>query len=499
MGESLTELSEFQKRIHTVDIKNPNDMALSAVFPSCAKVEYSTPITEGMPVTEVSINTSVLHQFAVTPNADRSALATMVIEFDLPDIEIIPEMQEKYRIAWTPSIFHAMVKSAKMIIKDDAGETVVQYRDSHILNTILQLDMIGDRTIYEQSIGNIPTLISTDLVRLPAITLAPEQLWSFSKYMGTYPFLLLYHRHHRVYFEYEFERDISRLIRMYEFVDNEWKLVTTKPLYLRINGNKVEGKDLETQFMKLKVPRGIVKYRSLTSTSKEFYLTSVFDSPNTSGNNDMCVYYDDYHPLVIQKPNWNPNKVGSETKTIPLKALEKGDTSFILESSPVKALYWMLENRNSTARNLYGNYSTNPTDITLGSNPVVAHEINYRGIKVLSVTTPTLKTLTSDFRSKPRVEGYNAYSATGTNNPDRLEPGWVFDPSDTLVISSTNTTRIGKQRDEVPSRSNIESSRVVEDNAPYRVHVIKRIARCIRYSRVKKPDSNAETVVFTIE
>lgn len=507
MSESLTSLSTFQHRIHSVGDaeKNPNDLILSSVFPSYLKVEYSTPITVPMKLTTEKSGRTELHIYECDLQADHGTLSGMYLEFDTPQIEVVPAYQDKIRISWTDYLFHAMCKEASMIgtkngTKQD--KVTIQYRNTHILNNIAQYELAKDREKYERSIGNLPTLISPDLVKLPATPLAPAQLWSFSTYMSSYPFPLVYHRRNRVYFQYEFILEISKLLRMSEFINGVWEPIDLNLMYLKIDGITIDVKDTKSDIVMIKAPRATACYRALTDICKEHYLNNVFYQLNSSGTTDMRVYYDDYTEIGIERPTWNPDKGESgKDKIVPLQTRDTTDKKLVSQESPCKTLYWCLENRKSVRKNLHCNYTTNSNDISIGMSPIAHHEINYRNTKVLNVSRAIMGSLDTGCRTRPNVEGYHSYSSALSTNPDRLEPGWTFETSDSLKLSSTkkDAAQIGE---EVGSRSAIDSSVKNKDleNAPYVLHVIKKVLRCISYHAVEsKNDDEGMIISFRIE
>lgn len=496
MSDLLTDLSPFQTRIHTVqdNEENPSDNILSSVFPQYRKVEFSTPITIPSSYQFHKSGNVIKHIYKCDAKSIHDVVARMILEFDLPDIELAPQYHDTHRICYAPFLTHVMTTKAVMVGANgdnDSDKVQMQYRDTHILNTILQREFIGDQFEYERSIGNIPTLISEDLVKLPATTLAPQQLWTFAKYVNGYPVPLMYHRKHSIQFEYEFCLNLSKLLRMFEYVDGEWKSMDVPNLKLLIiNGIQMDDQRVVSgDFLQLKPPRSTISYRTLTPICKEYYLKDVFNMRNTSGNTDMRIYYDDY--IVIEKPNWNPESEKGRVKEIKLGKKDKD------MASPCKTLYWMAENIRSRDKNLRCNYTDNVNSITLGKCPIAHNKIVYRKTEILNASREVMNSL-NDTGSRPRVEGIVAYACSGTTHQDKLESGWVFGSGDILTISSIKNDSLSVA-EEVSSRSTVQSGTRTKSsgNGSYHVYVIKKITRCIVYKLVSEGDG--DYISFHIE
>jgi hypothetical protein len=419
----------------------------------------------------------------------------MIFEFDLPDIELAPQYHDTHRICYTPFLTHVMTVRGAMVGANgdnDSDKVQLQYRDTHILNTILQRDFIGDQFDYERSIGNIPTLISEDLVKLPATTLAPQQLWSFSKYVNGYPVHLMYHKKHSIQFEYEFCLNLSKLLRMFEHVDGEWKNMDTPDLKLLIiNGIQMDDKTIQSgELLQIKPPRATMTYRTLTPVCKEFYLETVFEMKGISGGTDMKIYYDDY--IILEKPNWDPESGKGRIKDIKLGKKNKN------VSAPCKTLYWMAENIRSRNKNLRCNYTDNVNSITLGKCPIAHNKLIYRKTEILNASREVMNSL-NDTASRSKVEGIVAYSCASTTQQDRLEPGWVFGSGDILTISSTKSDS-STNTEEVSSRSTVQSTTRSRSSieGSYHLYIIKKVTRCIIYTLVTTKD-NYSYVTFRIE
>ena len=438
----LNHLTEFQKRIHALIPKSKNNRDLK--FDNKAEENFYNDEEAHSrfryeilkPGWSVHIREEIKQEmkgdiFSYRPNGKFSFLLFTELKTLLPALEIKDEYKESYieskhdpndkttdrkpriEMCWPNNLFHNIIIEGILTTDDDIP---IQRLDSVWLDIVSGFYMKsgpGKAGLYDQMIGNIPFLTdwSTELKSYPI--LCPQPWYYAAHTKKALP--LVYHQSlSSVTHQYKFRNNIENLIRMRAKAgpNGEWK---------EFKFNKSYVYEVDKEDMTLKIGMDGM-YSEVGESEKEFHKT-----------NGHHTYYGD----VISIDTTNKYSLGE-----PIVQPIQGD-------SPVKAIFWMAENSIARSVNNYSNYTTDPSKVEFGWNPVSFTEIKHGELSRDKI--PSYQSDRSEpwhyFPSFPKDPGYNAISiGYATWSPIAVDVGIV-------LAKKFNNTTINVQLGETHPRS----------------------------------------------
>lgn len=303
-------------------------------------------------------------------------LSYTYMRYMLPAIRVKQEYSGKVRIKWTHNIGTSPILSASFKEDDDTYQTF-DYVWSDIFFQFYQPPGAGKRKAHNIGIGNVQCLEEFSEF-LPAYPINVDQPWFYSLDPALAFPIFLKNSLTRAEHRYTMRRKIQDLLIVeVKGRDGIFRSSKINPLsYLDINGPNV-----------LRTPELWGRYAYVTESEMKFHKCKL---PRTIYTRDIAVC-DSVHP-----------KKYDETSEITLEC-----------NSPCLAMFWVSENKKSTKRNLYSNYTTDSNNVYAGWDPIKSTTLKY-GIK------PRLDAMPSDhfsiaeprkrFPSSPNERGYHGYS-----------------------------------------------------------------------------------------
>lgn len=278
-------------------------------------------------------------------------LTYVSLRHQLPAIRVKKEFENDIQICWCKNVAYNSIIQAELLYGEEAFVSL--YSKSFEINDerLVNDEMRKNNNI---SAGNIPRLREWNN-SLPADTLTVEQPWSFSRDASLGLPLFYYFNNTDFWLNYEYNKDISSLLRMRKLIKNEdehevkdgiiekdgdksYLIVECDLKYLFVEGALQKLKDPEMYGMFVKgTPEEIDAYKCWTR-----------------GNKYGDFYIEDMIPYVSTNPAEYAVTLGID-----------------LDSNSIcHTLVWMAENFTSSGIGNLSNYTTNTLDESKGYNPI---------------------------------------------------------------------------------------------------------------------------------
>jgi hypothetical protein len=366
--EELLSLNEYQKQIHYVS--SFEEPIISNFYKEFIKSTWYS----SMPLKLKSTVDGEEVVYAV--NVSFHFLMYSYMRFVLPAINVKPEYKGKVRIAWCHNVGTNIVNNAYFKDEDD----VYQKWDNVWADMYFQFYQksgAGKRKNHNIGVGNVKC-VEDWCETLPAYPINVEQPWFYS--MDTALSFPIFYKNSQSRSEhrYSFRRRVVDLLRVQVLgKENKWKDTTRNiSRYLDINSSRL-----------INLPELWGRYAYITDKEIGFLQCK-----------DTRYYY--IRDIEICDTT-NPNKYKS-TADIELHS-----------ESPCLAIFWVAENRDSSAVHNYSNYTTDTYDLYKGWDPIKTTTLKY-GTSSRLVDMPSdhfnIAESRYHFPSSPGEVGYHAYS-----------------------------------------------------------------------------------------
>jgi len=426
--EELNSLTQFQKEIHVQS--NLSEDIISNFYRAFIKCTWYSSIPMKLKCTTDG------NEVVYSVNNSFHLLTYSYMRFVLPPVHVKSEFKGRVRIAWCHNVGTNIVTKAVFKEDDDSYQTWDNVW-ADIYSQFYQSNGTGKRENHNIGIGNVKYLEEWSEY-LPTYPINVEQPWFYSM-DSALAFPIFYKNSQtRAEHRYIFKRKIVDLLRVQILDKNhKWKDTTKKVhQYLDIN-----------QAATLKVPELWGRYAYVTDQEVKWYKC---EESRTFFTRDV---------EVCDTPN--PNKYGSISE-INLHC-----------TNPCLALFWVTENRDSTANHNYSNYTTDTQDLYRGWDPVKSTTLKYG-------TTVRLDNMASDhfsiaeprkhFPSAPSEPGYHAYSYAWDSTSFHGDIGIVFAGMDAKLqckIANNNIFTNVEYDEKDEDEDDIAESIVEDDTAEY--------------------------------
>ena len=383
--------SLFQKELHrplgAVD-KNDDDKItrnekIHSIFQHrFRKISWYSPVKEILETNGGGNDDNVTY----IANNTYDHLFKSFLNVQLPAIKVDDKKANEYRIAWTHNIGININKLAKLMIND----IVVNSFDSTSHDIASQYGYItksGFKKHHLISIGSVPRLEEWTNF-LPAHHLNVLQPFYYTK-ANFLALPLLKSSTTQFKHVYNFRRRILDLLRMQRLnpVTGKWVDILPKP-------EVIEGiKDKDSL---IPLPELWGRYSRITDEERNWF--------RHCGDTHEY-FYDNF--LAFDDTN--------------SRSYEEVASVDINSATPVKAIFWVSENTNSSRLNNFSNYTTNITNVYQGWNPHGQFKLE-RGEQVIMDSKSIIRAEREEVWEFPRAPwepGYNAI--TFCNNPFSID------------------------------------------------------------------------------
>lgn len=312
-------------------------------------------------------------------NQHSQLLSTYLIQH-LNRVVMKKKYRNRYRMAYTPNIMHALVESGNVHYGTQSAQLI---RDVWLDIYSQYFMKPGFEKHYARAVGNVPELQEWSNTILPRYDLMLPLPWSYSRHPAVSiplymcPMTQISHL-------FRLRNKLSRLLR-----------------FQRLH------KDADGKEVWLDVP-----------FSRKYLDNKSDDLPPP----EMWAFYSDQDEIETN------SGLNGHVRTIYGEDIEyfKSDSEYPLDPNTsvsvnfetthktiAKATFWVAQNQTSLKYNYYSNYSTNPRNHTAGSNPVQSmslHHGGYRRYEKLHAVHTEKAQPWFRFPSPPREPGYNAVS-----------------------------------------------------------------------------------------
>jgi len=377
----------------------------------------------------------------------------------IPAVRVKPELQDKYEIAWTRNLGINVLNTAKLVYAGNTVQTIDNiYLDDHFNFNVNKSDSEINRLV-----GNVKSLTEFSKA-LPETILTIPDPWEYSR--DTFLAIPLYLCNSiDVDHVYTFRNKVTELLRMKDLETG--KII---PCNLKfIDGISTTGL--------LPNPELWGRYGLLDSDELTASL-NFWKKTNGEYNPDNEKVY--YQRDIVSKSG---EKEGRFNEEISCK-LDSG--------KPVRAIYWKVENLESSKNRSYSNYTTASDDIDNGSNPISEVYYTYSDSKRLEMMGSEHFQQMEPFHHAVRLPkiGYNMYSYSW--NPNLLDPdiGIVLSP---LNAKLNVVLKYNDPYDRFRELDNTEEPAVPDTR--FKLHCRMLVDRFIIFKYIK--DTNPYT--FTVE
>lgn len=352
----LSNITDFQKEMYDVLDENSS----TSLIPRFLATFKQRPWSDNMLIKLSRVEEA--GKYIYSPNMKFDFLLYCFYYTQLPFLKVKEEHIDKIQICWTHNLAHNITKKCEMYYDDSTPQTF----DTVSLDIYRQFYLKKKlRKTYDINIGNDPRLISWTS-ELLGLTIKPHQPWYFSeKEYFALPILQFNDRNDTkksdipIRFIYEFNLDISKLLRMRRLVPDNMAS-KTKGAY-RDEGRM--WKDIPCRFEylngvpnthKLPVPEIYGRHVLITPEERIWYKELCNSKP-----------YKIYITDIISKDSDNNYKYQSQARL---------DIDY---KASVRALHFVAENMEAKRNRLYSNYTTNSNDISQGYSPIESYELVY--------------------------------------------------------------------------------------------------------------------------
>lgn len=279
---------------------------------------------------------------------------------EFPRIEVDPRFDAKVQISWCDNIGHHSYEYIQLWVDKEKVLTItpvwLDIRQRYLLPSHMKekyMRMVGD----ERFTGHWgkETMAFKTKTPLP---------FHYSRHITQALPLFVMSSKSEVKIVIKYKTRISELVRM-RIYDDENKIWVSTPfnwkLIKGVGPDKI-GSDLNNEFDKLKIPEMFSKYCKISKEEKIWFEEDKMIKRLNDGStiNIPLKYY--MEDIII----------------LPVKSNEQNSPSISVNLSsklPVKAIFWVMQNKNGIIYNNYSNYTTNKDGT--GDHPVDSISIEY--------------------------------------------------------------------------------------------------------------------------
>lgn len=312
-----------------------------------------------------------------------SFLTTVVMVQQLPTFDVADGFRDTVRIAWTPNLAFAIVRSGILHIGDSETHPI----DKHYMAAYFQFNTKPDmRADFEECIGNKPEL--TDW----STSLPPRQVGCPHPYY----FFRMQRRGHitklcESWFSYLVVNDADYLMRCQILRDGKWENTPLRAEYLVQTNRKLPAPHLFAVSTYNTQPEMASLRSEREDEPRDVYITEVFH-------------------------------ISSKNPTSTREVFE------VTRTNPAKCVITLLENMEATRNNVHCNYTTDPEDYISGPNPMQFTEISYDVKRRAINRTATVLNKLVVMETCPSVPYRNGYNIIPLclSPFERLETGVVL-------------------------------------------------------------------------
>lgn len=303
-----------------------------------------------------------------------------------PEIRVKADKVKTHRIAFTPNLFHNMVKNVTLKF----NELSAVQADTVALDQISQhMEKDGKWEAYSRFIGNVPSLVGFSS-RLPSKEIKlPLNVMPWEAHVSN-ALLLCCLKLNEVRIDVDYELDLTRLIRVQtkkaDGTDDDW--VDAKVSTINFS-EIIEVGSRSNHGLTLALPDLMAEYGVVSAAERKFHRQEAKD----------------YLIQQVQKFAYTRSKAGQA----------RFDFRF---NFAVRCLYFNMQNETAKEFNCHSNYTTNPTSAENGSDPLQTVSLYYDNM-------PRFDKFPASFFSDmvpyfhhnrvPLEVGYHAFSYSLTN------------------------------------------------------------------------------------
>lgn len=432
------------------------------------KTSYYVPIDLPLNISSSNPDESKkLYHVVYKANTNMSYLLYTYLRWKLPSIKVKEKYNDYVKICWSRYIAHNIVLKCRCL----HGEKEYQVIPQKWFDMNFQFNIENDRKKeYREAIGDVPELIEFTN-HLPEWNICFYQPFDFSRDICmALPLSIV--KATEVSFEYTFDYDISRFLRVmiFEKETNTWieKAFSYQQLIGICDG------------IVSRLPQPVLwgRYGKVDS-EEEIQMQN-------------CV---PIHSYVIS------NYLVPETKNnIAIEKCETHEIIPLVSDSPVKKIYWVAENLEAKKKNIHSNYTTE-VDQTIGWNPFTKVVMKYGQSNRLALERDQFSGSQIFYHCKgsPIDKGFNCISNANDKETLDADIGITYDGVDKqLIVYIDDTDPYKKPIPKEKSSDELASQDItfllkeekLEDieRTPtnYKIHLILETYRIIKWVRSEK-------------
>ncbi len=471
VGLQLTLLTELQKQFHLTE-PNKNDEDIISRFDSTRytqKTNLAIPYRRKLTIVNNNNKTEesdlqediVLTEIEYKHFKELHRLISTFVSISIPKISVKEKWRNKVEIAWPYKLAHHILQTVNLLIDNDEVNGNMNFLDSVWLD-FLRIYQEKKPKFYDKLIGNVPEMTNwnTVLPNYPIILLQP---FSFSKHLG-YSLPLHLCKTNKISQTYIFKLNIKNLIkiRIRKDEQSEWVI---SDMASQAAGEYIDGP------LEIPTPNIWGEYGQLSQ-----------DEINADQEDPVIMYVDD----IISKDVEIPLSLGEHIE-IPLES-----------ATPVKAIFWVVENQDSEKQHNFGNYTTNQENLLKGINPCIKYTLTFKGRNRISSESGTMSEnmIKLNYGLNDLEEyGYNMIPLSFQPFSQMERCGSVLDLYDVqlrLTLGNSNkennlTFDKGTETEDIPYELRSSSKKITSTKEKYKIKIRLLVSKKVTFKYGEKP------------
>ncbi len=291
-------------------------------------------------IMEVLRDTNSNNKCSYTASNLYHLLSRVDLLYKIPAVVVPDKLEDKIEVAWVPNLPYVMIKSAVLRVDSYTlghKDTMIELSNAQwFRNTTFDDE-------FHYNAGN--DSLSSFKSELPARILNVKQAWFFSETEAQALRLLSApNSPARVFFDYDFEFDFSRLLRIR--VNGE-QLPRDK-IQNAIKNYGITFIDNDSPVTSFKTPQLLGKYYRISTSGIEKLRSYSIREPST-------IWIRDYLHVASEGKKKSGDVITVDVSSLGCECL---------------SIAWFLENKTASKYNNRGNFTTNPLDDAQGISPI---------------------------------------------------------------------------------------------------------------------------------